>query len=87
MMPRHELISTIESAHGVSDVNHVAWNRLNPLKAAETLRNLEGGDDVDLDDNDIEREEGEYEKKWKGVENLFASAGDDGVIKVWRIDQ
>lgn len=65
----------------------MVWNRLDPRKAAATLRNLEGGDEVDQDDNDIIIEEGELGEKWKGVENLFASAGDDGVLKVWRVDQ
>ena len=73
-----ELISTIDSAHGVSDVNHVAWCTLSPLQAARTLRNLEGGEE-----DPEERGEETEDPRWTGCENLFASAGDDGVVKVW----
>lgn len=90
-MPRWELISSIEEAHGVSDINCVSWNRLNPAKAAATLRNLEGGDDPDLDmesdEGASEEERKRGEEKWIGVENIFASAGDDGVIRVWYVAQ
>ncbi|KWU44450.1 WD40 repeat-like protein [Rhodotorula sp. JG-1b] len=45
--PRHVLVAQVEDAHGVSDVNHVAW---------------------------------------KKTKDMFASAGDDGLVKVWVVD-
>ncbi|GAA6032577.1 hypothetical protein JCM8097_004824 [Rhodosporidiobolus ruineniae] len=86
--PSHTLLASIDDAHGVSDINHVAWCALSPSKAAATLRALEGGEDPDLD---AEADEGEgagkeEDGRWKGAVDVFASAGDDGVVKVWRID-
>lgn len=83
-MPSHTLLSTIESAHGVSDVNHVAWCKLSPAKAADTLRRLEGGEEEE-EEGAGEKMETEHEEdpRWQGVENMFASAGDDGAVKVW----
>jgi len=88
-MPSHSLLSTIESAHGVSDVNHVAWCKLSPAKAAETLRRLEGGEDDEEGAGEKMETETEQEEdpRWKGVENMFASAGDDGAVKVWVVGE
>lgn len=73
----------MEEAHGVSDVNHVAWCKLSPTKAAETLRRLEGGEEDEREDGqDGQREE---DSRWKGTEDMFASAGDDGLVKVWTV--
>lgn len=95
--PRHVLVAQIEDAHGVSDVNHVAWCTLSPALAAAKLRALEGGED----DPDQEEQEsagtgggrgrgrgGEEEEdpRWKKTKDMFASAGDDGVVKVWVVD-
>lgn len=76
-----ELIDTVESAHGVSDVNHVAWCKLSPLQAARTLRNLEGGEEPEMEDGETETED----PRWQHCADLFASAGDDGVIRVWQV--
>ncbi|KAI5475144.1 cytosolic iron-sulfur protein assembly protein 1 [Pseudohyphozyma bogoriensis] len=81
--PTHTLLTTLESAHGVSDVNHVAWCRLSPLKAAQRLRVLEGGEGAEEEEN----EEVEEDPRWKRGEDMFASAGDDGVVKVFVVDQ
>lgn len=84
--PGHQLVASIDSAHGVSDVNHVSWCRLSPAKAAETLRQLEGGEadeDAEMADGSAEPKE---DARWAGSENMFASAGDDGVVRVWRVD-
>jgi cytosolic iron-sulfur protein assembly protein CIAO1 len=88
-MPTHSLLSTIESAHGVSDVNHVAWCKLSPAKAAETLRRLEGGEEDEEGAGEKMETETEQEEdpRWKGGENLFASAGDDGAVKVWLVGE
>lgn len=86
-MPTHTLVASVESAHGVSDVNHVAWCRLSPAKAAETLRRLEGGEGDADEDEDTARREGEEDPRWARTKDMFASAGDDGVVKVWVVDQ
>ncbi|KAM0748575.1 WD40 repeat-like protein [Meredithblackwellia eburnea MCA 4105] len=83
-MPMHDLLARITDSHGVSDVNHVAWCGLSPSKAAETLRRLEGGDDDD-DEDEAKEEGGEEDPRWRKAKDLFASAGDDGVVKVWRV--
>ncbi|TKA50892.1 hypothetical protein B0A53_05763 [Rhodotorula sp. CCFEE 5036] len=88
--PRHVLVAQIEDAHGVSDVNHVAWCTLSPALAAAKLRALEGGED----DPDQEQESTgggaarreEEDPRWKKTRDMFASAGDDGLVKVWVVD-
>lgn len=82
--PQWRLVARVEDAHGVSDVNHVAWCVLDPAKAAATLRALEGGEDEEEEEGGEEhREDGE---RWKGARDCFASAGDDGLVKVWRVE-
>lgn len=84
----------VEDAHEVSDVNHVAWCRLSPAKAAETLRKLEGGEgeqEEEEDEANVEVDGGtgrakEEDSRWRGSENLFASAGDDGLVKIWKLE-
>lgn len=83
-MPAYTLLTSLESAHGVSDVNHVAWCRLSPSKAAETLRKLEGGDRDD-DDDDVVGPEGD-DPRWARARDMLASAGDDGVVKVFMVE-
>ncbi|SCZ89555.1 BZ3500_MvSof-1268-A1-R1_Chr9g10452 [Microbotryum saponariae] len=87
--PSYKLISSVESSHGVSDVNHVAWCKLSPAKAAATLKKLEGGQDEEENEEDQEMEtedpSTEEDSRWKGVEDMFASAGDDGLVKVWSV--
>ncbi|GAA6017682.1 hypothetical protein JCM11491_001167 [Sporobolomyces phaffii] len=78
---------TLEDAHGLSDINSIKWCTLSPAKAASTLRSLEGGEE---DADAGEQEEGtpdDVDSRWKGCEDWFATAGDDGLIKVWRIDR
>ena len=84
--PGHQLVASIDSAHGVSDVNDVSWCRLSPAKAAETLRRLEGGEGEEDAEMADESREPEEDVRWAGCENMFASAGDDGVVRVWRVD-
>ncbi|SCV69775.1 BQ2448_1169 [Microbotryum intermedium] len=92
--PSYKLVSSVESSHGVSDVNHVAWCKFSPARALATLRKLESGDDdKEETERDQELDQGntdqggaqEEDSRWKGVENMFASAGDDGVVKVWLV--
>ncbi|GAA5861027.1 hypothetical protein JCM1840_003055 [Sporobolomyces johnsonii] len=90
--PSYTLVASIEDAHGVSDVNHVAWCTLSPARAAKTLRRLEGGDEDEskMDEGneraENEDEDGDEDPRWKGARNMFASAGDDGLVKVWMVD-
>ncbi|GAA6058202.1 hypothetical protein JCM3770_005009 [Rhodotorula araucariae] len=86
--PAHTLVARVEDAHGVSDVNHVAWCVLDPRKAAATLRALEGGDAAGDDaDADADAVGGpEADSRWDGAQDVFASAGDDGLVKVWRVE-
>ncbi|GAA5836618.1 hypothetical protein JCM11251_002679 [Rhodosporidiobolus azoricus] len=87
--PNHTLLSAVEDAHGVSDVNHVSWCTLSPSKAAATLRALEGGEDEDEEAAERARRgegEGDGDERWKGATGMFASAGDDGLVKVWVLD-
>ncbi|BGP16964.1 hypothetical protein JCM10213_007410 [Rhodosporidiobolus nylandii] len=84
--PSHTLLATVEDAHGVSDVNHVSWCTLSPSRAAATLRALEGGED---DPEEADQAEGakrdEDDPRWSGARDMFASAGDDGLVKVWSV--
>ncbi|GAA5977932.1 hypothetical protein JCM11641_004337 [Rhodosporidiobolus odoratus] len=86
--PTHALLQTLEDAHGISDVNHVSWCTLSPSRAAATLRALEGGDEVDPDAAQDEEDspatkKDEEDPRWAGSRNMFASAGDDGTVKIW----
>lgn len=83
--PTHTLLETIEDAHGVSDVNHVAWCHLSPSSAAAKLRALEGGEPDPADGEDGEQRAKE-DPRWVRAGDMFASAGDDGLVKVWIVD-
>lgn len=83
--PTHALLARLESTHGVSDVNHVQWCRLNPGKAAATLRALEGGEDGADGEGEKQQGEAEEEARWSASRDWFASAGDDGVVRVWKV--
>lgn len=76
-------LATLEDAHGLSDINTIKWCTLSPSKAAATLRSLEGGEEGE----DAEITEGETDSRWKGCEDWFATAGDDGLIKVWKLEE
>ncbi|GJN91211.1 hypothetical protein Rhopal_004229-T1 [Rhodotorula paludigena] len=88
--PSHHLVASVEDAHGVSDVNHVAWCTLSPARAAATLRALEGGEDDAEQEQEQDASGGgegddEADPRWEGARDLFASAGDDGLVKVWTV--
>ncbi|GAA5947800.1 hypothetical protein JCM3765_001089 [Sporobolomyces pararoseus] len=75
---------TLEDAHGLSDINSIKWCTLSPSKAAATLRSLEGGEEDDEMANDSSTD---VDSRWKGCEDWFATAGDDGLIKIWKLEQ
>ncbi|GAA5929400.1 WD40 repeat domain-containing protein [Sporobolomyces koalae] len=77
---------TVEDAHGLSDINSIKWCNLSPTKAAQTLRSLEGGEEDEQDASEQGQEEQE-DSRWRGCQDWFATAGDDGMIKVWKIEQ
>lgn len=82
-------MASVESAHGVSDVNHVSWCKISPAKAAETLRALEGGEG-DEDDEEVEEgaaKEEDEDPRWRGARDLLGSAGDDGIVRVWVLEE
>lgn len=83
--PTSTLVDSVQSAHGVSDVNHVSWCKLDPKKAAATLRKAEGGEEFGEDTMDIEEPEPESDLRWEGCRDMFASAGDDSLVRVWRV--
>ncbi|BGP08865.1 Cytosolic iron-sulfur protein assembly protein [Rhodotorula toruloides] len=83
--PTHTLLETIEDAHGVSDVNHVAWCHISPSSAAAKLRALEGGEADPADDGEDESGVKE-DARWERAGDMFASAGDDGLVRVWIVD-
>lgn len=68
---------------------------LDPARAAATLRALEGGEDEpdaaergegqDGEDARAQRDRDD-DARWKGARDVFASAGDDGLVKVWRVE-
>lgn len=84
--PQLTSLATLEDAHGLSDINSIKWCTLSPSKAAATLRSLEGGeeDEERQAEND---DEAELDTRWKGCEDWFATAGDDGLIKVWKLEE
>jgi WD40 repeat protein len=85
---QHEVLATVEQAHGVYDVNSVTWCRLGqqsgpqpPLKQAE-----DDDQDSAMDTEDgVEQKAARQAPMWKNAQNVFATAGDDGMIKVWRL--
>lgn len=79
------MVDSIASAHGVSDVNHVSWCKLDPGKAAATLRRQEGGEEADEDTMDVEEPKLGSDSRWEGCTDMFASAGDDNLVRVWRV--
>ncbi|GAA6002916.1 hypothetical protein JCM10207_001896 [Rhodosporidiobolus poonsookiae] len=86
--PSHTLVASIEDSHGVSDVNHVAWCDLSPAQAAAKLRALEGeeGEADEAAEAEAGGRKDDQDPRWRGVRDMFASAGDDGVVKVWRVE-
>lgn len=94
--PSHTLVASIEEAHGVADVNHVAWCTIAPKAAARKLRELQGdsseGEEEPMDEGEGEGSEakklssrGAEDPKWGPTEDMFASAGDDGIVRVWTV--
>ncbi|GAA6060592.1 hypothetical protein JCM10212_004571 [Sporobolomyces blumeae] len=90
-------LATVQDAHGVSDVNSVRWCTLNPRRASRTLRALEGGESEEEErggggergeggEEEEDRDSTALDSRWKACQDWFASAGDDGVVKVWRIE-
>ena len=64
----------------------MSWCKLSPSKAAATLRALEGGeDDPEMAAAESEVDQTEEDGRWKGSRDWFASAGDDGVVRVWKV--
>ncbi|POY71141.1 hypothetical protein BMF94_5898 [Rhodotorula taiwanensis] len=84
--PRHSLVAQIEDAHGVSDVNHVSWCTLSPALAAAKLRALEGGEDDPDQDRSGATVAEDKDPRWDATRDMFASAGDDGLVKIWVVD-
>lgn len=97
-------VVTLEDAHGLSDINSIKWCTLDPERAAQTLKSLEGGesepepdrigemdeaDDVDDDHRQNSKREKAFEtdSRWKPCQNWLATAGDDGLIKVWKLEE
>jgi hypothetical protein len=66
-------------------VNHVAWCRLSPAKAAAKLRSLEGGegDEDQIMEEPVEEEE---DPRWSGCVDMFSSSGDDALCRIWQVD-
>ncbi|KAK4057329.1 Cytosolic iron-sulfur protein assembly protein [Microbotryomycetes sp. JL221] len=83
---QHQLVASQMDAHGVSDVNCASWCRLSPSKAAATLRSLEGADEPGSDDDGPQSTTFENDRKWRGTRSMLATAGDDGVVRVWTVD-
>ncbi|KAK4048187.1 Cytosolic iron-sulfur protein assembly protein [Microbotryomycetes sp. JL201] len=86
MALQFQLVTREEDAHGVSDVNHVSWCRLSPTKAAARLRSLEGGDDSG-DEDGAAALSLDDDPKWQGTRDMLASAGDDGIVRVWSVSE
>jgi hypothetical protein len=76
---------TLEDAHGLSDINSIKWCTLSPSKAAATLRSLEGGEEDG--EEEMPNPDEEVDSRWKACEDWFATAGDDGLIKIWKLEE
>lgn len=85
--PTHRSISQVEDAHGVFDINHVSWCKLSPQRASASVSRLQdGAEDEDAEDDD-DTAAAVLARRWRGCEDLLATAGDDGLVKVWRATQ
>lgn len=88
---KHDLLASVENAHGVYDINHVQWCRLGkpvpslskPAQAYQHRPTLDGdGEDTPMDETaNTQRIQ---EEVWAGARNVLATAADDGSVKVWK---
>lgn len=81
--PEHTLIARRVRAHGVADINSVSWCKVRP----ETSR---ADDEMDEDEADADgsfgvRKPSKGDDKWAQARGWIASAGDDGVVRVWSV--
>lgn len=95
---QHTVLATFEQAHGVYDVNSITWCRLGQQSAASSSQEQstnrwqpppkqvddDGDDTMDVEDGP-EAKASRQSSMWKDARNVFATAGDDGMIKVWRL--
>jgi hypothetical protein len=68
-------------------VNHVAWCTISPKLAARKLRDLQGEPsepEEAMEEGAAPARKGE-DPKWAAAVDMFASAGDDGVVRVWTV--
>ena len=72
----HTLLASVDDAHGVYDVNCVSWCRLQPPSRAS--------DDMADDDAETAAER-DSDGRFARAHLMFATAGDDGAARVWRL--
>lgn len=71
-------------AHGVSDINCVRWCTSKPyLAPPPPSSDQEDEDTVMADDESVKREK---QERWdRATRGVLGTAGDDGLVKIWRI--
>lgn len=92
---KHQLLASVEDAHGVYDINHVQWCRLGkpvPTLLAEKSQEHRHQPTIFAEeeaDTDMEGGGGALklrEGMWEAARNMLATAADDGTVKVWSLD-
>ena len=72
------LLASVDDAHGVYDVNCVSWCRLQPPSRSAP-------DDMADDDAGETATERDPDGRFARAHLMFATAGDDGAARVWRL--
>ncbi|CAO1636986.1 unnamed protein product [Sympodiomycopsis kandeliae] len=93
LKPTVNLLSTISEAHGVSDVNSVSFGPVDISGKTSPFSPMDFPDALESDQERFqevaEDDEGESNKHNRRVKwnNLLASTGDDGTLRIWQLPE
>lgn len=86
----YSVVGEIEDGHGISDINCVRWCSskpwLGPLpQSSDAEEDRDGGDEAV---GEVEaRIRSDREKRWTvATKGVLATAGDDGLVKIWQLE-
>jgi hypothetical protein len=70
------ILASVENAHGISDINAVRWCTTKPQRPPSS----------DEEDEDGAETTAAWDVRWrKATDGLFGSAGDDGLVRIWKV--